>query len=91
MGVMTKYIRHTEVWEVRPDGRRFLLNTIHGTSKFHGFTVPKSISANQHLAESQLWIARQLKEGWNMNGPYRGIYRYEIIQEWSDGERVTMR
>jgi len=86
---MTKYIHHTEVWEVRPDGQRFLLNAIHGASKFHGFTVPKSVSENQHLAESQLWIARQLKEGWDMNGPYRGIYKYEIIQEWSDGERTV--
>ena len=91
MGVMTKYIHHTEVWEVRPDGRRFLLNTITGTSRFNSFTVPKRISERQHEADAQLWIARQLKEGWDMNGPYRGIYKYEIVQEWSDGERVTMR
>jgi hypothetical protein len=83
-----KRIQHTEVWEVRPDGRRFLLNTIDGSSRFTGFPVPKSISENQHRADSQLWIATQLKEGWNMNGPYRGIYRYEIIQQWMNGERT---
>lgn len=82
---MARYLNATELWEVRPDGRRFLLNTITGTSRFNSFTVPKSISANQHLAESQLWIARQLKQGWDMNGPYRGIYKYEIWQDWTDG------
>lgn len=83
--VMTRYLNATEVWEVRPDGKRFLLNTIKATSRFSGFTVPKRISESQHTAESQLWIARELKQGWDMNGPYRGIYKYEIWQDWSDG------
>jgi hypothetical protein len=83
--VKTRYLNATEVWECRPDGRYFLLNTITETSRFNSITVPKSISATQHLAESQLWIARQLKNSWDMNGPYRGIYKYEIWQDWSDG------
>lgn len=73
----------TELWEVRPDGKRYLLNEIGATSKFRSVEVPKSVSELQHTAEAQAWIAKQLKDGWTLNGPYAGIYKYEIFQHRS--------
>ena len=75
---MDRRIKHTELWEVRPSGERFLVNTIKIGSKFHNFKVPD----NMETAESQMQVARSLKLGWDMNGPYRGIYKYEIVQVW---------
>lgn len=84
---MNRYIKQTEVWEHRPDGRRILINTITHGSRFHGFKVP---AEGLHTEEAQLWVAREVKSGWDMNGPYRGVYRYEIEQLWSDGDRVIV-
>lgn len=77
---MTKrYLQHTELWEVRPDGTRFIKNTINAGSRFSGFHVPKNIADEQHRESGQLWIAQELKQGWDQNGPHRGIYKYEIF------------
>lgn len=70
--------KHTELWEDRPDGRSFLMNTIQGHESWSSISVPKRVremgsdAIQQHVAES-------LKAGWETNGPYRGIYRYRIV------------
>jgi len=92
---MKRYLQHTELWEVRPYGTRFIKNTINAGSRFSGFHVPKSIIDAQHTEVGQLWIARELKQGWDQNGPYRGIFQYEIfhVYQQDDGtlvkEKVT--
>jgi hypothetical protein len=83
---MKKYLVHTELWEVRPDGTRFIKNTINAGSRFSGFNVPKRIADEQHRESGQLWIAKELKQGWDQNGPYRGIYRYEIFHVYQEGD-----
>jgi hypothetical protein len=75
---MTRRIKHTELWEVRTNGRRYLLNTITAGSKYHSVRTPKDM----HSAESQLEVANELKNGWQFNGPNRHDRRYEIVQVW---------
>lgn len=70
----------TQLWETDRHGTRRLINEIDSTSRFFGFDVPKRIADTQHTADSQLWIARQLRDGWRLNGPYGGMNRYEIFQ-----------
>lgn len=84
---MTRHLKHTELWEVRPDGRRFLMNTISNGSRFFEFKVP----ANLHTEEAQLEVATVLKNGWITNGPYGGIYNYEIIHVFMEhGQEVLV-
>ena len=86
-----RYLRYTELWEVRPDGTRLIKNTINAGSRFSSFNVPKVIQDKQHLEEGQLWIARELKQGWDQNGPCRGIYRYEIFHVFVDEHGSEVR
>lgn len=82
------HIRCTELWEVRPDGKRFLKNEIKGGDRFETVKLSADEKSRQHSAEVQLKIARSLKDGWVQNGPYGGIYKYEIVQKWSTGDVV---
>lgn len=87
---MTPYIDKTEVWEIYPDGRRYLIHEISGTSKFFGFTVPKEIQQRQHEADAQLWIANELRSGWIMAGPNKDR-TYEIWQRWLNADPSHVR
>jgi hypothetical protein len=80
----------TQLWEIDRNGVRRLINEVDVTSRFFGFNVPKEVSSRQHTAEAQLWIARQLRDGWRLNGPYGGINKYEIFQK-EDGKPDFVR
>lgn len=69
--------KHTELWEDRPGGRSFLLNTIRGHERWETIKVPKEVQ-NQGSDSVQQFVAEQLKQGWEQNGP-NGTYRYRIV------------
>ncbi len=80
---MTRHLKHTELWEHQPNGKSYLMNTISGGSRFFEFKVPE----NLHTEEAQLEVATNLKNGWVTNGPYGGIYRYEIVHVFMEQGR----
>lgn len=82
---MNRYLRCTELWGIEPDGRRFLMNTITGTSKFKNSDAPQK---DLHLPETQLAIARDQRDGWRFCGPHPNR-KYEIVQKWSDGDVIV--
>ena len=86
--MMQRYLRATELWGIDENGRRFLMNEIHATSRYNSVKVTKNESENQHTPEVQLKIANDLKLGWKMNGPHPHR-QYEIVQKWSDGDVVV--
>ena len=85
---MQRYLRATELWGIDENGRRFLMNEIKAGSRFDSVKVTKAESSRQHTAEVQLKIARELRDGWRMNGPHPHR-QYEIVQKWSDGDIVV--
>ena len=50
---------HVKLWEIYPDGRRRLMNTIDETSQF------SSIKGKKDITEK----ARDIAQGWRQNGP----------------------
>lgn len=58
---------HVKLWEIYPNGRRRLMNTIDETSQF------RSIKGKKDPVE----IAKDLAQGWRSNGP-RPDSRYEM-------------
>lgn len=85
---MQRYLRQTELCGIDENGRRYLMNEIKATSRFDSVKLTKRDSENQHTAEVQLKIARDLRDGWKMNGPHPHR-QYEIVQKWSDGDIVV--
>ena len=85
---MQRYLRQTELWGIDEDGRRYLMNEIKATSRFDSVKLTKAESSRQHTPEVQLKIARDLRDGWKMNGPHPHR-QYEIVQKWSDGDVVV--
>lgn len=85
---MQRYLRQTELWGIDEDGRRYLMNTIKSTSRFESVKLTKAESSRQDTAPVQLKIARDLRDGWKMNGPHPHR-QYEIVQKWSDGDIVV--
>ena len=85
---MQRYLRQTELWGIDEDGRRYLMNEIHATSRYNSVKISKRDSENQHSPEVQLKIARDLRDGWRLNGPHPHR-QYEIVQKWSDGDIVV--
>lgn len=83
---MNEYIKQTELWEIQPNGKRYRMNIISYGSKFHGFKTPDRMDT----ADGQLEAARELKLGWVLNGPHRGVYKYEIVQVWSSGRTCVV-
>lgn len=85
---MQRYLQATELWGIDENGRRYLMNEIKAGSKFESVKLTKRESENQHTAEVQLKIARDLRDGWKLNGPHPHR-QYEIVQKWSDGDIVV--
>ena len=85
---MQRYLYATELWGIDENGRKYLMNEIKAGSKFESVKLTKSESQNQHTAPVQLKIARDLRDGWKMNGPHPHR-QYEIVQKWSDGDIVV--
>lgn len=85
---MGRYLQATELWGIDENGRRYLMNEIHATSRYNSVKLTKKESENQHKPEVQLRIARDLRDGWKMNGPHPHR-QYEIVQKWSDGDIVV--
>lgn len=73
-----KYIKCVKLFEIRPDGSRRIMNTVDGTSRFRSIRPVK----DQHTEEGMLQIVRELKQGWETNGP-RGK-KYEIVRVYTD-------
>ena len=65
------------------------MNEIRPGSRFFGFVVPPAIAAKQHTEEGQLWIARELKSGWVLNGPDKTV-QYQIVHHYSGGSEVIV-
>lgn len=87
---MQRYLRATELWGIDENGRRYLMNEIKATSRYNSVKLTKRESENQHTAPVQLKIARDLRDGWKMNGPHPHR-QYEIVQRYSDGSAVTVK
>lgn len=85
---MQRYLRQTELWGIDENGRRYLMNEIKSTSRFDSVKLTKTESSRQDTPEVQLKIARDLRDGWKMNGPHPHR-QYEIVQKWSDGDIVV--
>lgn len=69
----------TELWEILPNGRKRLINTIKAGSKFESSKgLGREVMENLHEAKNQLRVAIDQKEGW-INRGNSPLSRYEIL------------
>jgi hypothetical protein len=85
---MQRYLQQTELWGIDENGRRYLMNEIKSTSRYNSIKLSKRELENQHTPEVQLRIARELRDGWRMAGPWPHR-QYEIVQKWNDGDVIV--
>lgn len=68
----------TRLFHINQDGKRYVMNTITATSKFHGFNTPKDL----YLESQRQICAEIIRDGWIVNGQMKGTW--EIVHGQPD-------
>ena len=68
----------TEIWCKEPGKNAYLMNTIDYGSTFTNTKWPPNSEGNRHLPEVQAIVAKDIIQGWKMNGNKHQNAVYEI-------------